>query len=102
VSGLLQAAVTVDVPAGRLPGTLGGPDAPAAELPAGLSLDDVHARVTRNHVCVYRGHGPDIRLLAVWRWSRIRGRLVTYDRREPEWSPAWSLELAERAWREAH
>lgn len=67
----------------------------AAELNAAASLQ---SRVTRSCVCLYRGHCPDVQLMAVWRWSRRSGELVAYDRRHPEWSPAWTRDVAERAW----
>jgi hypothetical protein len=110
---------------GALPVGLGGPDLPAAELPAAAGhgvlavvlpasaaaaaevvgerpelaeLAELSTRVTRSCVSVYRGHEPDIRLVAVWRWSVTRRRLVAYDRLDPSWSPEWTRELAERAW----
>ena len=61
-------------------------------------LAELTTRVTRSCVSVYRGHEPEIRLVAVWRWSVTRQRLVAYDRLDPSWSPEWSRELAERAW----
>ena len=94
---------------GVLPVELGGPDTPVSELPAilaaaaapGIDHDDVRARVTRSCVSVYTGQSPNVRLVAVWRWSGLRGRLVPYDRRDLSWSPEWSRELAEHAWRES-
>jgi hypothetical protein len=107
---------------GVLPVGLGGPDLPAAELPAAAGhgmlavvlpaapagaaevgrerpeLAELTTRVTRSCVSVYRGHEPHIRLVAVWRWSVIRRSLVADDRLDPSWSPEWSRELAERAW----
>lgn len=61
-------------------------------------LAELSTRVTGSCVSVYRGHEPGIRLVAVWRWSRSRGGLAAYDRLDPSWSPAWSRELAQRAW----
>jgi hypothetical protein len=103
---------------GVLPVGLGGPDRPVAELPAAAGHGvlavvlpasaaaaaelpepaELTTRVTRSSVSVYRGHEPDIRLVAVWRWSVTRRRLVAYDRLDPSWSPEWSRELAENAW----
>jgi hypothetical protein len=104
---------------GVLPVGLGGPDLPVAELPAAAGhgvlavvlpasaaaaaeelpeLAELTTRVTRRAVSVYRGHEPEIRLVAVWRWSVTRRRLVAYDRLDPSWSPEWSRELAENAW----
>jgi hypothetical protein len=98
----------------------GGPDLPVTELPAAAGhgvlavvlpasaaaaaeverpeLAELTTRVTRSCVSVYRGHEPEIRLVAVWRWSVTRRRLVAYDRLDPSWSPEWSREHAERAW----
>jgi hypothetical protein len=89
----------------------GKPNCAHGVLPAGLAAAaagaelvepappaELTARVTRSCVSVYRGHGPDIRLVAVWRWSRSARCLVAYDRLDPEWSPEWSRSIAASAW----
>jgi hypothetical protein len=67
-------------------------------LPGGVELEDLTVRVFRSSVCVYESGAERIRLLAVWRWSWLRRKLVAHSRRDPEWSPEWSRPLAERAW----
>jgi hypothetical protein len=68
------------------------------ELPADVVAGELRVRLTRSSVCIYAGRGKGTRLRAVWRWSAWRRRLVIHDRREPQWSPAWSRPIAERAW----
>jgi hypothetical protein len=96
----------VPVPVLELGCGCGKPYCAHGALPAGLEAAaaevappaELTARVTRSSVAVYRGHEPDIRLVAVWRWSRSRGGLVAYDRLDPAWAPEWSRAIAANAW----
>jgi hypothetical protein len=84
--------------------------ASVVELPVEIDPAAVRVRVTRSCVYVYtrcegwpfgfgsKDNPEPARLLAVWRWSFWRRALVPADRRQPEWSPAWSRPLAENAW----
>jgi hypothetical protein len=78
------------------------PAADLVELPADVAADAVRVRVTRSYAYVYLVgpgvydlDGESARLIAVWRWSPVRRRLVATDR---QWSPAWSRPIAERGW----
>ena len=85
---------------------------PAVEVPAPPSVPtDLKTRVTQRFVYVYRTgagiyaiDGENARLVAVWRWSRIRRRLVPGVIRQDraDWAPEWSRDVAEAAWRETH
>ena len=65
-------------------------------LPEGVAAADVDTYVGRAFVAVRVAERP----VAFWRWSWVRRRLVRWDRSGAAWSPAWSRELAEQAWRD--
>ena len=67
-------------------------------LPGGVDFEDLTVRVSGATVCVYNVGADRVKLLAIWRWSWWRRKLVAHSRQDPDWSPEWSRPLAERAW----